>query len=86
MKLQNSTVVGVTDYYSRVVLMLDDSNIGDTTINLHSCACVHFPAPISTEKSTAQYSTDANIEPLSAKQKLRVSVTVTMVSDMFLRT
>jgi len=45
MKLQNITIVGVTDYYSRVVLTLDDSNIysrWDTTINLHSCACVHF--------------------------------------------
>ena len=67
--------------------MLDDSNIGEILPSIYTHAMCTFPshtAPISTEKSTAQYSRDANIEPLSAKQKL--SVAVTMVSDMFLHT
>jgi len=44
MKLQNSTVVGVTDYYSRVVLMLDDSNIGEIlpSIYIHTHLYISF--------------------------------------------
>jgi len=86
MKLQSSSVVGVTDYYSRVVLMLDDSNIGEILPSIYIHAHLYIPshtAPISTEKSTAQYSRDANIEPQSAKQKLRVLLQE--YGDMFVR-
>jgi len=41
-KLQNTTVVGVTDYYSRVVLMLDDSNIGEILPSIYTHAHVYI--------------------------------------------
>jgi len=56
------------------------------SIYIHAHVYIFFSYCTDLQRSTVQYTRDANIEPLSAKQKLRVHVTVTMVSDMFLRT